>query len=369
MIRTFLRLEGASLGFNPDHVLTAELLLPDTKYPKLEDHARFLNEALRRITGLAGVQSAGAVGFAPLSGFWGATNFTIEGQPVLSGGAPPEADFNLVSLSYFRTVEVPLVVGRGFEASDTASAPPVVVINQSMARQFWPNQDPVGKRLSPDPAMFGKTTWEIVGVVGDIKHFGVAEPTHSTIYRPFTQEKFPLISFAIRTRVPPRTLANAVRKAIWSVDKDQPIAKVISMDEAAAESVTLRKVSMILLGVFASISLFVAVVGLYGVMSSLVAQRTPEIGVRMALGARPKDISRLVVGKGLWLAGVGIVLGTAAALALTRVLTSLLFGVRPEDPSTFAAVGLLLSAVAWLASYLPARRAAKVDPMVALRCE
>jgi len=369
MIRTFLRLEGASLGFNPDHVLTAELLLPGSKYPRLEDHARFLNEALHRITGLAGVQSAGAVGFAPLSGFWGATNFTIEGHPVLPSGGPPEADFNLVSLSYFPTMQVPLVAGRDFRATDIASAPQVVIINQTMARQFWPKQNPVGQRISPDPAMFRKTTWEIVGVVGDIKHFGVAEPTHATIYRPFTQENFPLITFAIKTQVPPLTLANAVRQAVWSVDKDQPLEKVITMDEAAAESVTLRKVSMILLVLFAAISLFLALLGLYGVMSRLVTHRTPEIGVRMALGASPWDISRLVVGKGLWLAAAGIVLGTAAALALTRVLSSLLFGVRPEDPATFTAVGLLLSAVAAFASYIPARRAAKVDPMVALRYE
>ena len=369
MIRTFLRLEGTSLGLNPDHVLTAELLLPDTKYPKLEDRARFLGEALGRIRGLAGVQSAGAIGFTPLSGFWGATNFTIEGQPVLPSGALPEADFNLVSVSYFPTVEVPLLLGRDFEARDTASAPQVVIINQMMARQFWFDQNPVGQHLSPDPAMFGKTNWEIIGVVGDIKHFGVAEPTHATMYRPFTQENFPLITFAIRTQVPPMTLAHAVRQAIWNVDKDQPIWKMITMDEAVAESVTLRKISMILLVLYATLSLFLALLGLYGVMSRLVAQRTPEIGLRMALGARPGDISRLVVGKGLWLAAVGIGLGTAAALALSRVLSTLLFGVRPEDPVTFTAVGLLLSAVASFASYIPARRAAKVDPMVTLRYE
>jgi len=369
MIRTFLRLAGSSLGFNPDQVLTAQLLLPGTKYPQLEDRVRFLNEALSRITALAGVESAGAVGFAPLSGFWGSTSFSIEGQPAPRSEALPHADFNVVSPSYFRTMQVPLLVGRDFAASDTASAPEVVLINQNLARQLWPNQNPVGKHLSPDPAMFGKTTWEIVGVVGDQKHFGVAEPTHATIYRPFAQESFPLITFALRTQVPPLTLAKAVRQAIWSVDKDQPISKIITMNEAAAESVTLRRVSMILLAMFAALAVFLAVVGLYGVMAHLVAQRTHEIGIRLALGARPKDISYLVVRQGVWLAAVGIFLGTVAALALTRLLTSLLFGVRPEDPATFTAVGLLLSGVAFLASYLPARRAAKVDPMVALRYE
>ncbi len=369
MIRTFLRLERASLGFNPNQVLTAQLALPDSKYPRLDDRARFLNETLPRITAIAGVQSAGVVGFAPLSGFWGATDFSIEGQPAPPRGAMPHADFNVVSPSYFRTMQVPLLVGREFEISDTAVAPEVVLINQSLARQFWPNQNPLGKRLSPDPAMFGKTTWAIVGVVGDQKHLGVAEPTHATIYRPFAQESFPLITFAIRTELPPLTLANAVRQAIWSVDKDQPISKMITMDEAAAESVTLRRISMILLAMFAALAVFLAVVGLYGVMAHLVAQRTREIGVRLALGARPKDISQLVVRQGLLLAGVGICLGTAAALALARVLTSLLFGVRPEDPATFAAVGLLLAAVAFLASYIPARRAAKVDPIIALRYE
>jgi predicted permease len=369
MIKTFLRLEGTSLGFNPDHVLTAQLLLPDNKYPKLEDRARFLQETLARITALAGVQSAGAVAFAPLSGFWGATNFTLEGLPAAPGSVARQADFNLVSPSYFRTMQVPLILGRDFEAGDSVHAAEVVLINQSMARQFWPQQNPVGRRLNPDPAMFGNTTWEIVGVVGDIKHFGVAEPTHPTIYRPFAQESFPLIAFAIRTQLPPETLAKAVRQAIWSVDQDQPISKVITMDAAAAESVTLRKISMILLAGFAGLAVFLAVVGLYGVMAHLVAQRTQEIGVRMALGARPKDISRLVALQGLRLAAAGVVFGTAAALALTRLLASLLFGVRPQDPATLTGVALLLSGVAWLASYMPARRAAKVDPMVALRYE
>jgi predicted permease len=266
-------------------------------------------------------------------------------------------------------MQVPLILGRDFEAGDSVHAAEVVLINQSMARQFWPQQNPVGRRLNPDPAMFGNTTWEIVGVVGDIKHFGVAEPTHPTIYRPFAQESFPLIAFAIRTQLPPETLAKAVRQAIWSVDQDQPISKVITMDAAAAESVTLRKISMILLAGFAGLAVFLAVVGLYGVMAHLVAQRTPEIGVRMALGARPKDISRLVALQGLRLAAAGVVFGTAAALALTRLLASLLFGVRPQDPATLTGVALLLSGVAWLASYMPARRAAKVDPMVALRYE
>jgi putative ABC transport system permease protein len=274
-----------------------------------------------------------------------------------------------VSPSYFETLQVPLLLGRGLQASDTGNAPQVVLINLSMARRFWPNQNPVGKRLVPDPAMFKKTSWEIVGVVGDVKHFGVAEPTHPTIYRPFAQESFPLLAFTIRAQVPPMSLAEEVREAIWSVDKDQPISKIITMQEAAAESVTLRKVSMILLASFAALAVFLALIGLYGVMAYLVNQRTHEIGVRMALGARPLDISKLVLRQGLRLAAVGIGLGVAAALALTRVLTSLLFGVRPHDPGTFAVVAALLAAVALVASYLPARRATKVDPMVALRYE
>lgn len=368
MIKTFLRLQGASLGFNPEHVLTAEVLLPRTKYPKLEDHVRFLNGALPKIEALPGVKSAAVVGFPPLSGFWGATKFSLEGQTA-PPAEMPQADFNFVSSSYFRTIEVPLLVGRDFQASDTATAPQVVVINQTMARQFWPKENPVGKRISADPAMFEKSSWEIVGVVGDVKHFGVAEPTHPTIYRPFAQGNFPLMTFVIRTQVPPMTLAKAVREVIWSVDKDQPIFKVITMEEAAGQSVTLRKISMILLAMFAGLALFLAVVGLFGVMAYLVTQRTHEMGVRMALGARPGDISQLVLGQGFRLAIVGIGIGTAAALGLTRLLTSLLFGVRPQDPATFVGVATLLAGVALLASYLPARRASKVDPMVALRYE
>ncbi|HEV2114699.1 MAG TPA: ABC transporter permease [Terriglobales bacterium] len=369
MMKTFLRLGAASLGFNPDHVLTAQVLLPDSKYPKLEDHARFLNETLQRIEALPGVKSAGAVGFLPLSGFWGDTNFTVQGEPAPPQGGTPSADFNVVSPSYFRTMQVPLLAGRGLQASDTGNAPPVAVINQTMARRFWPNQNPVGQHINPDPARFQKRSWEIVGVVGDIKHFGVAEPTHPTIYRPFAQENFPLLAFTIRTQVPPMSLAEQVRQAIWSVDRDQPISKIITMDEAAAESVTLRRISMILLASFAALAVFLAVIGLYGVMAYLVAQRTHEIGVRMALGARPRNISQLVLRQGLRLAAIGIVLGIAAGLGLTRVLGSLLFGVRPQDPPTFVAVAALLAGVALVASYVPARRAMKVDPMVALRYE
>ena len=369
MMKTFLHLEAASLGFNPNRVLTAQVFLPDTKYPKLEDRNRFLEETLSRIEALPGVQSAGAVGFSPLSGFWGSTTFTVQGKPAPPRGEMPSADFNVVSPSYFSTMEVPLLAGRGLQASDAANAPPVVLINQTLARRFWPNQNPVGQRINPDPAMFQKTSWEIAGVVADVKHFGVAEPTHPTIYRPFAQESFPLVAFTIRTQVPPMSLAEGLRQAIWSVDKDQPISKIVTMEEAAAESVTLRKVSMVLLAAFAALAMFLAVIGLYGVMAYLVAQRTHEIGVRMALGARPLDISQLVLRQGLRLAAAGIVLGIAAGLGLTRVMASLLFGVRPQDPTTFVAVAALLGGVALAASYLPARRAMKVDPMVALRYE
>jgi predicted permease len=369
MMKSFLHLQGASLGFNPDHVLTAQVFLPDTKYPKLEDRNRFLDEALRRIEALPGVQSAGAVGFSPLSGFWGSTTFTLPGEPAPARGQMPTADFNVVTTSYFRTLQVPLLAGRDLRASDAANAPQVVLINQTMARRFWPNQNPVGRRITPDPAMFKKTSWEIAGVVADIKQFGVAEPIHPTIYRPFVQESFPLVAFTIRTQVPPMSLAQQVRQAIWSVDKDQPISKIITMEESAAESVTLRTVSMVLLAAFAVLAVFLAVIGLYGVMAYLVTQRTHEIGVRLALGARPLDILRLVLRQGLRLAGVGIALGIAAGLGLTRVLESLLFGVRPQDPTTFVAVAALLAVVALVASYVPARRAMKVDPMVALRYE
>ena len=369
MVKTLLHLEGASLGFNPDHVLTAQVLLPGAKYPKLEDRARFLDQALANIKALPGVESAGVTGFPPLSGFWDSTNFTIAGQAPSTRSEMPEADFNLASPSYFRTMQVALLAGRDFQATDRATGPQVAVINETMARRFWPAQNPVGKRITPDPAIFGNTTWEVVGVVADIKHFGVAEPTHPTIYRPFAQEKFPLLTFTTRTQVPPENLAPGLRQAIWSVDKDQPISKVITMDEAASESIALRKISMVLLTAFAALAVFLAVIGLYGVMAYLVAKRTQEIGVRMALGARPADIAQLVLGHGLRLTMVGIALGTAAGLGLTRLLTSLLFGVRPQDPVTFLGVAMLLGGVALLASYLPARRASRLDPTLALRYE
>jgi putative ABC transport system permease protein len=368
MIKSFLRLQRGDLGFNPKNVLTMQVILPGYKYDSRPKRLAFVQSVLQRVETLPGVQSAAATNFLPLSGFWGTATFLIEGRPLPKPGDEPEADNRVVTPNYFRTLGIRLVSGREFTERDRVGSPQVAIINETTARRFWPNENPIGKRVNwgddkkPD-------WWEIVGVVGDVKAFGLEAKTHADVYRPLWQAPFPLIALTVRTNSDPLALAAAVRQEVWSVDKDQPIFKVLSMEQLAAESVTLRRVSMLLLGIFAGVALVLAAVGIYAVISYAVTQRRHEIGVRMALGASASDVVRLVVRQGMALALTGVGVGLVASFALTRVMSSLLYGVSATDPATFAAIALLLAAVALAACYLPARRAAKVDPMIALRSE
>jgi predicted permease len=369
LIKSFVRLQNAGLGFNPDHVLTMYTALPRNRYPDDPARSRFVQNALPRLTALPGVQSAAAVNFLPLSGFWG----TISFQPPGAAPAPvpqwPSADYRIASADYFRTLQIPVLRGRGFTEQDTAQSPLVCVINQTLAQRFFANEDPVGKLLTPDPSGFGKVPFLIVGVIGDVKHFGAAEPTHPEVYRPFTQDGSPFVAFTLRTGPEPMSLADASRRAIWDVDKDLAITRVVSMEEAASESTALRRVSTSIFAFFAATALALAALGIYGVVSYLVVRRTREVGVRLALGAQQGDILQLIVGQSFRVAAVGLVVGVAAAMAATRFLATLLFQVGAVDPAIFATVPLLLAAVALLAAWLPARRAAGLDPMVALRYE
>jgi putative ABC transport system permease protein len=272
---------------------------------------------------------------------------------------------------YFRAMRIPVLKGRGIAATDVATAPPVVVVNQATARRYWPNEDPVGRRIGwrvgtpQDPI-----TWrEVVGVVGDVRHHGLAEEPEAEIYLPYSQSPTALICLTVRMSRGQSLPAQAIQQAVWSFDKDQPVLAVMPLAQLAAESITMRRVSTLLLGFFAGVAVFLAGLGLYGVMAHAVARRTHEIGIRMAIGARAGDVLAMIVRRGVVLAAIGAGLGLVASLALSRLLTSLLYGVSPTDPYSFAGVAAFLLAVAAIASYIPARRAARVDPAVALRSE
>ena len=369
MIKSFIRLQGSSLGFNPNHVLSLQTFLPRTRYKTDPDRSRFAQSVLDQLKTVPGVQSAGAVNFLPLSGFWGTVSFQTPGMPPAPVAQWPAADYRIASKDYFSTMQIPVLRGRGFTDQDTPQSQLVCIINQTFAQRFFPHEDPVGKFVTPDPDGFGKVPFQIIGVIGDVKHFGAAETTHAELYRPFTQDGFPLIAFTVRTGNDPMAVADAARRAVWSVDKDQAISRVLSMDEAASQSEALRRISTVVLGFFGATALALAVLGIYGVMSYLVSQRTREIGIRVALGAQRHDVLGMVLGQSLTVVLIGLGAGLVAAFFCTRLLTSLLFNVRPFDIATFAAVPFVLCAAAMLASYVPALRAARVDPMQALRYE
>ena len=321
---------------------------------------------MRRIEALPGVQSAGAINFLPLTGFWGTSTFTIEGQPIPAPGDEPEADNRVVTENYFKTMGMRLLKGRTFTEQDGVKAPHVAVLNETAARRFFPNEDPIGRRINLGDAREPNLT-EIVGVVNDVKAFGLEEETHADLYRPFAQAPFPLIAFAVRTSGDPASFAGALTGEIWAVEKDQPVFKVISMAQLAAESITLRRVSMLLIVAFAALALALAAVGVYGVISYWVTQRSQEIGIRMALGARRVDVLKLVIGQSTSVLLVGVLLGLAGAFALTRLMAGLLYEVSATDAATFAAYSAGLAVVGVIASYVPALRATQVNPITALR--
>jgi len=369
MIKSFARLQQTRFGFNPDHVLTLQVFLPRQHYPKDAERSRFVQQALAAIKPLPGVESAGAVSHLPLTGFWASLPISTPDAAPAPVEQWPTADYQIASDDYFRAMQIPVLRGRVFNSGDSATSQPVCVVNEEFAKRFFPGQDAIGKFVMSDPADFGKAAWQVVGVIADVKHFGAAEPVHPEVYRPFTQDGFPLVAFAVRTGQSPLALADSVRQAIWTVDKNLAITRVISMDNAVAQSSALRRVSMAILAFFALFALVLAAMGLYGVVAYLVTQRTREIGIRMALGAQSHQVLRMVISQSFRLAAIGLVLGLAAAFAVTRFLGSLLFQVGALDPLTFVAVPLLLGAIAVAAAWLPARRAAAVEPTVALRYE
>jgi predicted permease len=365
MIQSFLRLQHVSPGFKTDHVLTMELSLPANKYPR-EQRPAFFHDLLERSRVLPGVQAVAAAKHLPLTGDNMNFAVNIEGRP-FPPGKSPGADCRFVTPEYFKALEIPLIKGRRFSDSDGPQAPSVLLINEATVRRYFPNEDPLGKRLVLGINGF---TGEIVGVVGDVKHTGLDEKTNEEVYAAYAQAPFWTdMTLIVRTADDPMGVAGAVSNEIRALDKQVPIARVRTMETIAAESVAQPRFRTLLLGLFGIAALVLAAVGIYGVMSYAVTQRTHEIGIRMALGAQVGDVRRLVIGNGMTLALIGVAMGLAGAFALTRLMGTLLFGVKPTDPPTFAAVSVGLIVVALLACYVPARRATKVDPLVALRYE
>ena len=314
----------------------------------------------------------------PFNGSGGSRGFLIEGRPVPPGTPHPEEQLRFITPGYFDAMRIPLLRGRDITEHDVDGATRVAVVSRSMAERYWPGEDAVGKRIAyAGIRQGGRPDWiEIVGVVGDIKHRGLDIESKPEIYVPvyqplFTNRRTPPLSLyvAVRASGDPSALAAAARREVLAVDPEQPVANMKTMSERLAESVAERRFNMTLLGLFACVALLLACVGIYGVMSYAVARRTHEIGIRVALGAQARDVLRLVLGQGMWLALAGVAAGLAGALAATRVMASLLYGVSATDPLTFAGVSVLLTAAAALACVVPARRATRVDPMVALRYE
>jgi len=374
LINSFLRLRNVDPGFRTNNLLTMQVVLPAFKYPDQARRTAFYDQLLNRIETLPGVKSAAFTTNLPLYRQGNSMGVSVEGipDPAPGQGRRPSVMTRVISPRYFQTMGIQLLQGRGFSNEDKEDAPAVAVINETMARHFWPGQDPLGKRLTPGSlTSTDPNDWiTVVGVANDVRQIDLTAPPKPQMYLSYVQAGF----FApgdlvVSTDLEPLSLAAAVRKAVWEVDKDQPVSNIRTMEEIASESVARQRFSMLLLGVFAALALVLAAVGIYGVMSYSVAQRTREFGIRMALGARRGDVLRLAVGHGLKLVLIGIVVGLGAAFFLTRVMSSLLFGVSATDPITFIGISLVLISVAVIASYLPARHATKIDPMVALRYE
>jgi len=368
MLKSFVRLERVDPGFQADKLLTVWTILSEAKYPP-QQRVGFYQRVWERIRSVPGVKSVGAIDDLPLTGIRGGGPFTIEGHPTKSDNDAPTAYRCTVSADYFKTMGIPLLQGREFTDRDREGAPTVLMVNETAARRYWPGQSPVGSHLSFTTGRTQPTWLEIVGVVKDVLHDSLEQPAKPTIYLPFLQGPPDFAVTVVRTGIDPAALTSAVREAIAAVDKDQPVMMSRTMTDILADSVGQRRFNTVLIVAFGMLALILAMVGVYGLMAYIVMQRTHEMGVRIALGAERSDVMKLVLARGFRLTLIGISFGIAMALILTRFLSKLLFNVPETDPATFIAVSACLGGIALLASYLPARRAMQVDPMVALRYE
>ncbi len=364
MLRSFARVLAASPGFRAERVLTLQIDLPGTKYQKPDQWIQFFQQVLGRTRNLPGVLSAATILPVPVGGFGWQTGMRIEGREYPTPHDSDLTDIAYVTPDYFQTMGIPLRRGRVFTEQDREGALPVAVIDEKLARTYFPDADPMGKRLA-----IGGKNWQIVGVVGHVKNYGVDQESRVETYLPFYQSPRPAMSLVVRTTMDPAQLAGPIRGEVRQVDPNQAVSDVRTMERLVADSVAPKRISALLLGIFAAIAVLLAAVGLYGVISYTVAQRTREIGIRMALGAGGGDVLAMVVKQALALGGLGMAIGLGGAALLTRAMKGLLFGISAVDPLTFAAVPAALALVVLAACYLPARRATRIDPVTALRYE
>ena len=370
LVKTFWKLRSVEPGFNPDHLITMRVELPEIRYKEVAPQTRFRKQVLAGMNSLNGVQAA-IVSELPLSGDSLDHDFLIENRPPIAPGDEPSLETRSILGDYFKVMQIPLQKGRNFGPADfDEKAPLVGIANETLVRQYFKDEDPLGKRIrwARDPEIHWIT---IVGVAGDVKHFGLDLPEEPALYSPYTQinpwKRW--MSFAVRTQTDAAGTAQALKQEIWKVDSQLPVTRLETMSEVAAGSFAERRFNMSLLALFAALALVLAAIGIYGVMSNAVTQRTQEIGIRLALGARTFDVLKLIIRNGLTLVLIGVVIGLGGAFALTRLMTTLLFGVTPTDGLTIVIVSAVLIGVALLACFIPARRATKVDPLVALRYE
>ena len=371
LIRSFQVLRNVDTGFTTENLLTMRVALPMPKYAKPELRRAFYDQVLQRVREVPGVESAGVITFLPLSFNGMNFSFSVEGKAAPGDMKLPFALYRVVSPDYFNAMQIPLQRGRFFDSHDSLDSQPVLLINRRLAEQFWPGDDPIGKRLKIGPLDAPGPWLTVVGVVGDVRQTGLYEQKLE-FYVPYAQERRSFMTprdLVVRTKGDSTSVAAAVRQAVWAVDKDQPVYNVRTMDQVFAAAISQERFQSLMLGLFAALALLLACVGLYGVISYAVVQRTHEIGVRVALGAQPVDVLKLVIRQGMGLTLVGLLVGVAVGVAVTRVLSDMLYGVSARDPLTFAGMPLLLLLVAFLACYIPARRATRIDPLQALRCE
>jgi putative ABC transport system permease protein len=377
LVRSFARMMSEDLGFNSSKLMTMQAFLPEKHYPASHSIVNFDNALVDRVSALPGVISAGAVNFLPLTGWTAFCDFDIAGRPNPASGEHFTGEYRVSDWRYLRTMGIALKEGRDFTSADGPDSPGVVLINETLAHRYWPDQDPVGKQiklvfpatLRPWDAQARQGWLTIVGIVGDVRDWSWSEPKVAQLYLPDTQNASRIMRLVVRSGDDPAQLTAAIRHVVESIDPNQPITEVSSMDELLSVVLAQRRLNMALLAFFAAIAAVLAAIGIYGVMSYAVTQRSHEIGIRMALGAEPRDVLRMIVNEGMQLAGLGLLLGLVGAIVGTKYLESQLYGVRARDPLTFLSVAASLALVALAACYFPARRATKVDPLTALRYE
>jgi putative ABC transport system permease protein len=378
LVRSFLRIEAIDPGFNPQHLLmTTVSVAGNSQYVGARREALY-RQIVDQVKALPGVQSAGMINHPPMAVDVWSTGFSVEGQPLPRPGEGPNAVFRVSRPGYLQTMSIPLLQGRDFTDRDILHAPEVVIVNEKLAKAFWPNGDAVGKRMTLDDPRKNPLWLTVVGVIRNVKQWEwTGEPDYE-FYLAFAQNQpfyesaqpwFSAMTLVVRTSGEPLGLSKAVQNTVWSIDKNLPLSHVQTYEQIIAGSVWQERFNLLLVGLFAALALVLAAVGIYGVMAYSVTERTHEIGIRMALGAKQGDVLRLVVREGMALAAIGAGIGLVGAFALTRFLSGLLYEVKADDPVVFAAVPLLFAVVALLASYIPARRATRVDPMIALRWE